>query len=416
MISRSVMLEPGYPMNHFLKSANRLCWALSLLGVEAALAETRTLFPVNRLMLLSPQARADGSAGSLWEALAARRIMRTGIEFARHSARCFAGVAPWKSWQIAAWEIQNKLYAFSLFEQVDLELGSNLRLPAMVAKASQLDVYSAVWATEGAGHYYAVSRLSEGDTILQISLAVRATDLPLASLTPLHAGVGLALAESVLRAVDEDKTARARDTLASFLQECTSSFEAGYREIVYEALGLVTRNLYPHLISEIAHSFGTLNPELDQFFWHGFGRGAYFAPSSFSPGNKAGWRGMQTHLKGIRTLQNRRNAIAGFTWALALVNIKQPEILAAFLENHRTELDEDALYNGLLSGLVVWMKSSSRDDGYVRRLLRYGLPHNNRRSRTWEWIAVRACENAIAYCNRHAATHGPGELFRYQPS
>src|SRR5207247_2088807 len=96
-----------------------------------------------------------------------------------------------------AWrELQNKLKVFQWVRNVE----SLLRLPAdetyvpvtdLVARAYELGAFPALWAVEGAGHYYAVSLWGHRHGPRDLLTDARAAAAPAESLTMLHAGAGL---------------------------------------------------------------------------------------------------------------------------------------------------------------------------------------------------------------------------------
>src|SRR5262249_18766728 len=93
--------------------------------------------------------------------IASRGLMRTTLYVARQSAQLFAAFAPSTETGFALREFQNKLEVFDLFENVDLVLRlpaeTRLSLEEMLKTAKALDPFTAVWVTEGIGHFYAES-------------------------------------------------------------------------------------------------------------------------------------------------------------------------------------------------------------------------------------------------------------------
>jgi len=100
---------------------------------------------------------------------------------------------------------------------------------------------------------------------------------------------------------------------------------------------------------------------MQAYFWHGVGRGAYFAPANSLPYWSDPWQCFETSMRIPHEL-GRRNAVAGCAWAMTLVNLRQPEIIATLLDQYGSQLAaDDAFANGVFSALAVWLRCSSTD-------------------------------------------------------
>ena len=88
-----------------------------------------------------------------------RGMLKSTLDVMRLSAGALQLLTPGRDGRVVWQEFRNKLQAYDLFENVDsaLSLTSNADAPLaeLVAKTRELDGYSAVWATEGLGHYHA---------------------------------------------------------------------------------------------------------------------------------------------------------------------------------------------------------------------------------------------------------------------
>jgi hypothetical protein len=55
----------------------------------------------------------------------------------------------------------------------------------------------------------------------------------------------------------------------------------------------------------------------------------------------------------------RRNAAAGFSWAITLVNLRRPAVVESFLSHHReVESPGDPVAQGVLSALLLWHETT----------------------------------------------------------
>lgn len=352
------------------------------------------------------------------DAFTPRYVMKTAFEVMLQSAEVLKNVTPEGCNRLAWQEFQNKLQAFYLFEHVDSVLGlsadANLTLGEMVSKTRILGPFFSVWATEGLGHYYTylitAGLLQSSGSIPKGLLSDTNSDLPRDSLVPLHTGMGLALAEALL--------ARGYDTASlaeNFLQVCRANARPEYWRASAEALGLVVRNLHPGLIPSLDQYFLQTDEEMLACFWHGVGRGIYFTPPNFLPYWSEPWQGYEMCMREPPHEVGRRNAVAGFAWAMTLVNLRQPEIVAGFLERYgRFLAARDAFANGVFSALVVWLHCAPHDTS-VRGFLDYQPDLSNHElGHLWEAQVRRAGQAALQFFSTHPDVK-MGELFRYHP-
>jgi hypothetical protein len=265
-----------------------------------------------------------------------------------------------------AWqELQNKLEVFSLFEHVDYVLklppAGQMPLGQLLTQTSTLGSYRSVWATEGIGHYYAACMRS-GKQHRSILRNDRDGTWPTERLAALHAGMGLSFASEVLETTSsQPSSAELRNKLQEFLSLCHDNSHEGYLDAAYEALGLVVRNLYPHFLTAIDAELAELDHRLVGYFWHGVGRAMYFAPGNFLPTNCAPWRAVEMALGEPPHESGRCNALGGVIWSLALVNLRQPQILERFLKYHPQLADTEVFDNSLRAALLIWRDSSPND-------------------------------------------------------
>jgi hypothetical protein len=314
--------------------------------------------------------------------------------------------------QVRWQEFQNKLQVFYLFEYVDavLDLGSTptISLQQMVDRAAALGSFSSVWATEGLGRHFAFRHNLGSGLQPQLLLEPAGGELSAASLLPLHTGMGLALAELSLAKKE------GRGNLAkAFLEACRYNARPEYLGATIEAIGLVARSLYPELIRLLDRQFSEIGNELRAYFWHGVGRGVYFLPSNLFPCGDAPWPGYEMCAREPPDALGRENAMAGYTWALLLVNIRHPRVIAAFLEDRRVTAREDlALANGLFSAIVIWLESAAHDANLASFL---ASPPGLKQSEfeLWARYVRPKVQNAVEY--HRTPWREIGQLFRYRP-
>jgi len=340
------------------------------------------------------------------EAFISSYIVKTFLEVTLQSADLLQGITPPCKARISLTEFRNKLQAFYYFQHVDSVLGlpsdPTFTLSQTIEKTYTLGPVLSVWATEGLGHYYTRLQLQGSRFPRNILSDNDAKDLPRPSLIPLHAGMGLALAESLLgRELDPGNLAN------QFLQLCRTNARPGHAGAAIEALGLVARTLHPELIPLLDREFAKRDEDLLAYFWHGVGRGTYFTAIDFLPS-----QGYKMCAQESPHALARSNAVAGYVWALVLVNIRQPEVLAAFLRQADLSAS-DAIFNGIFSALVIWLESAPQDTSvktfydYDSGCLDSALPQ------LWSRYVQQATKNAVQFHRQPACDIGA--LFRYQP-
>jgi hypothetical protein len=342
-----------------------------------------------------------------------RGMMKLGFNMMSASAEAFKFMSPGRGGRAAWQEFQNKLETFDLFEFVDsalqLPAGVDLPLAALVERSLALGPYRAVWATEGVGHYHAERFVENGGAPRRLLSNESAGALPARSLTALHAGAGLSLANRELRKLGpRSDAASVGDALRGFVALCRDNAAEGYVGVMYESLGLVARNLYPRLVQVIDQQLSEMGDELHGYFWHGVGRALYFAPTNFLPVGEQSGRPFEVSQREPPHELGRRNALAGVVWTLFLVNIRHPEVLENLLKNQTPGLPDDAFVNGVSAATVVW-NDSAPDDPYLTALCQYrGGGH-------WERSIRRPCEEALRRFYPVIKKHNcMGEVFRYR--
>jgi hypothetical protein len=342
-----------------------------------------------------------------------RLMAKTAVDLAQCATGTAVMLSPASESQLAWLELQNKLETFTLFAHVDLEFdllreGASLR--QAVEHASHLGPYRSVWAIEGIGHFYAESCDTSGRSI---DLGSKGSILPPSTLVALHSGAGLSFAERCLKTIvarhtDEQFSA----VLDRFIKLCRENSHTAYVGAAYEALGLVTRNLYPHLLPEIDHYLAKLDEELVAYFWHGVGRGLYFAPTN-------SLLNCETSRELIKQAQQesphelaRLNTLSGLVWAILLVNIRHPMIIEAFIANNFGEFDGEIFAGALSSAAAIWYDSSP-DDRALTALWRH-RPSDSQITAFWDSYVSEPGSRMVNHYYPALRDAGLGRLFRHR--
>ena len=299
-------------------------------------------------------------------ARAPRYATRLALELARRSAGTVERLTPRAEARVAWKELENKLEAFTLFECV--ELPPDPRAPGVLAaevrRAAAHGPFRSVWVVEGIGHDQAEAAWARTDSPQALLSGPETGDLPETSLVPLHSGMGLSLANRCLADVRADRAEETPAALDRFQRLCESNARPGYFGAAYEAIGLVVRNVYPALL-DAADSALFGQTELRDYFWHGVGRALYLGPGSLLP--ESAHRARALSFPPVEDGAAGRNVAAGLAWAVTLVNLRSPHVLAAALDILRPDLADDAVADGVTSALTVW-RAAAPDDSSVQAL------------------------------------------------
>ena len=298
-------------------------------------------------------------------------------------------------------ELANKLRAFEAFRNA----------PAVPPERSadavrDLDPWDALWVKEGIGFRSAAAAAGESAAAIG-----RARELPEDWWLPLHTGLGLLLAMQSLDGLPwRPSNGEVDACLDGFAARAAAAAQDRWRTAVLEALGLVARTLHPDRVGDLDRELAA-RPELRPAFWHGWGRGSYFSPTSAVPflaGSAA--RRLAEVAAAAPDREAREQAVSGWAWALTLVNLRHPEVVASALrEGEGGPAGAPELADGVASALVVWLTSGG-DRERVDRFLAHAL----------EGAAAGPWRGIVAAGRRAAGRQVPsagdlGELFVYRP-
>lgn len=316
-------------------------------------------------------------------------------------------------------EFSNKLYIIQLVTQVHSMLGldhdSHEPVTALVERAANMETFPRLWAVEGIGNYFGDKALSETPEPHALLTDESPKTLPPWSLTMLHAGIGMSFAKAILKPLDANSPADVvRAGIARFVALCRNSSRPGYTGAALESLGLATRTLYPNLIPMIDREIPAVDLELTGYFWHGVGRAMYFEPMNMLPSVNAPWRAVKRLEQDVPNERAYKNALSGICWAITVVNMRNPEVMEAFLRHHG-ELAErnDAFSNGLTSSLLM-RYDTTRDGTNISPFIHYE-PNEPEALATWKRLIAAPCEHALRNTyGQLKQTNSLEELFHYR--
>lgn len=342
-------------------------------------------------------------------------LLRWTSEIARESLQGARIAIPGKTSRSAWAELRNKTEIFfqvrTLSNILKLSPDQLLPLPELVARAYTLSPFLALWAVEGLGQYYTTTYWKlKGlpDKLLWEENA----PVPEKSLLMLHAGLGLSIANRLLTTVSSaSPTRKIRDVLLRIIQLCKNNSREGYLGAAIESLGLVTRDFYPAMGQVVHQVLSQIAPELTGFFWHGYGRALYFSFSYFLPVLRSAWGAVDNEVGG---LPDELSAMAGLTWAVTLVNMRQPEIMEGVLQ---TYIQGSRLMDGFVNGVasaITMRQDTTPNEPFVSAFIHY-RPKDQHLAELWTKCITQAGNRAInTYQPVLKRNKALDQVFRYQ--
>ena len=246
------------------------------------------------------------------------------------------------------WEqAKNTRYIFTLVRNNPEKLGipktGEFDLDVYMDKAYAVGDFEAIWTVEGLGHVYSqrtwdlkwkCSEDAEG-----ILIEGQAARMPDKALTMMHAGLGLALAESLMKQLTPDS--RTKDTervLRAFIKLCRNNSRPGYAGCALESLGLVTRCFNYPMVTRVQEVLADVDETAWEFFWRGAGRALYFSPGHMLQPLYCPWIAAEQEAPDDRVHNILK---AGITWPTNIVNMQNPAIFEDLIRR-RGEDEEKA--------------------------------------------------------------------------
>ncbi len=321
-------------------------------------------------------------------------------------------------------EYANKSQVFLLVLAVPVILGLPQRPPfpplaESLQKAYSLPPYPALWAVEGLGKYHADTYWERCRRPRQILQRRRLADK---SLTMLNAGIGLSFASHLGRRVrSSSPDAEIVRMLEDFLALVADNSTSGYAGAALESLGLVTRmGIFSgerrplRMVRAVSSRLTAISEDAWEFFWHGVGRSIYFNPVNFVPCHTAIRQAIDMIVRQTPAGRARKNAIAGLAWAVTVVNMRQPGILAGFLESWGDRIPEPDAFSFGIASATLMRYDTTPQAGFIRQFCRF-VPSGP--SSAWERLAAEPCREGLQRWYPIIRRRGLlGELFRYHPS
>jgi hypothetical protein len=439
-------------MRELTKSTLSLPWAMSLFGIEqfanvvlpqhsgkataafdavTQAAGTQLSELIQGLFLLGDtlQRETTDLAFSLLTPEALNPCSRVTSEIVQQSTEIFRSLNPLQSGTLTLQELQNKVQVFTLVRNIPstLQLPSEPPYPPLlevIQRAYAMELYPALWAVEGIGHWYGDTFFTRHEVPRGILTEAVVRDLPTESLTMLHAGIGMSFAQHWMQTVNHlSSSADTRHALEQILALCRENSRPGYEGAALESLGLITQNgqfyneMHPdEMVQIVSRKLQDIDSEAFEYFWHGVGRAHYFLPIHFVPGYGSIWHAVGMIRQAVPNRLAWLNAIAGLAWGVTMVNIRQPQIVANLLRYYGAQLSvDDGFANGVASSIMV-RYDTTPDAPFITPYYLYQLePADTQLVQLWQSQVQQPCAVALQeYYPVLKQHHRLGEIFRYQ--
>jgi len=245
-------------------------------------------------------------------------------------------------WQQA----KNTRYIFTLVRNNPEKLGipktGEFDLAVFMDKAYGIGDFENIWSVEGLGHVYSQRtwqlKWDCSDDAEGILVEGQAANMPDKSLTMMHAGLGLALAESLIKQLTPDSSTKDTErVLRTFIKLCTNNSRPGYVGCALESLGLVTRCFNFRMVGHVQKVLADVDETAWEFFWRGAGRALYFSPGHMLQPLYCPWIAAEQEAPDDRAHNILK---AGISWPTNIVNMQNPAIFEDLIR--RRGEDEEA--------------------------------------------------------------------------
>lgn len=237
-------------------------------------------------------------------------------------------------------QAKNTRYVFTLVRNNPEKLGipktGEFDLATYMDKAYDIGDFENIWTVEGLGHVYTQRvwklKWNLSEDAHDIMSEGQAAHMPAKSLTMMHAGLGLGLAESLLRQLTIDSSTKDTERVVKlFIKLCHNNSREGYEGCALESLGLVTRVFNYPMVDKVQKVLADLDDRAWQFFWRGAGRALYFTPGHMLQPLYSPWIAAEEEAPNDRALDILK---AGISWPTNIVNMRHPEIFEDVIKRH----------------------------------------------------------------------------------
>jgi len=319
-------------------------------------------------------------------------------------------------------QMENTRFIFTLVRNNQEEIGipktGEFDLDHFVGKAYGIGDFENIWTVEGLGHVYSqrtwLLKHNLSEDAQGILIEGQAASLPEKSLTMMHAGLGLAFAESLMKQLTlGSSTQEVERVLKSFIKLCTNNSRPGYVGCALESLGLVTRCFNYTMVGLVQQVLADVDPIAWEFFWRGAGRALYFSPlhmlqSVFSP-----WVTAEMEAPNEQAFRSLK---AGISWATNVVNMRQPEIFEDLIRRRGAEEESEGTIRHGVAASTTMAMDITPNHPLVRAYLDYQPKSSDPKVRQlWAKLVHEPASRAVSRYQPILKKHNMlDQVFRFQ--
>lgn len=243
-------------------------------------------------------------------------------------------------------QAKNTRYVFTLVrnnpEKIGIPKTGEFDLAEFMDKAYGVGDFESIWTVEGLGHVYSQRtwhlKWDCSEDAHGILVDGQAATMPDSSLTMMHAGLGLCVAESLMKQLTPaSKTKETERVLRTFIKLCENNSRPGYVGCALESLGLVTRCFNFPMVDKVQKALADIDETAWEFFWRGAGRALYFSPGHMMQPLYSPWIAAETEAPNDRALNILK---AGISWPTNIVNMRHPEIFEDLIKRRGADEEE----------------------------------------------------------------------------
>ena len=299
-------------------------------------------------------------------------------------------------------QAKNTRYIFNLVrnnpEKLGIPKSGEFDLAYYMEKAYGIGDYENIWSVEGLGHVYSqrtwILKHNVSEDAHGILTDGQAANMPVKSLTMMHAGLGLAVAESLMKQITLDSsTQEVERVLKTFIKLCNNNSQQGYVGCALESLGLVTRCFNYPLVDLVQRVLADVDPVTWEFFWRGAGRALYFSPGHMMQPLYSPWIAAEQEAPNERALKILK---AGITWPTNIVNMKDPEIFEDLIVRRGEQEEyEGTIRHGVAASTTMAMDITPNHP-VVKSYLEYKVKSTDSRvQELWEKLVHEPAYRAV---------------------
>lgn len=278
----------------------------------------------------------------------------------QQASLAYAAVGPQR--ELYMQQAKNTRYIFTLVrnnpEKLGIPKSGEFDLSEFMRRAYGVGDFENIWTVEGLGHVYSqrmwMLKWNCSEDAHDIMMEGQAASMPEKSLTMMHAGLGLAVAESLMKQLTpHSRIKEVERVLKIFIKICNNNSRPGYVGCALESLGLVTRCFNYPMLDLVQSVLANLDPVAWEFFWRGAGRALYFSPAHMAQPLYSPWIAAEQEAPNARALKILK---AGIAWPTNIVNMRSPEIFEDLIRRRgAAEESEGTIAHGVAASTAMAM-------------------------------------------------------------